>query len=174
MRSCQSKRPSVLPNTVWDGPGTDKVPVPHRVRGRTSGPERKAFTLIEFIVVATILGILAALIVPRFVGRIGGARQSVAKSNLSALELKVIEFQADCGRFPTGQEGLRALVQAPSDVGDKWKGPYVKEKDIIDPWGKEYLYQYPGRYNADFDLATFGADGNEGGEGENADVGNWM
>ena len=174
MRSCQSKRPSVLPNTVWDGPGTDKVPVPHRVRGRTSGPERKAFTLIEFIVIATILGILGALIVPRFVGRIGGARQSVAKSNLSALELKVIEFQADCGRFPTSQEGLRALLQAPSDVGEKWKGPYVKEKDIIDPWGKEYLYQYPGRFNADFDLATFGADASEGGEDENADIGNWM
>ena len=143
---------------------------------RRKGTRRRrgAFTLIEFIVVATILGILAALIVPRFVGRIGVARQSVARSNLNTLEMKVLEFHADCGRFPTNQEGLRALVQPPADVQDKWKGPYVKEKDIIDPWDVEFRYLNPGRFNADFDLFTFGADGQEGGEDENMDVGNWM
>jgi len=145
-------------------------------RGRCRSTKRKrgAFTLIEFIVVATIIGILAALIVPRFVGRIGGARQAVAQQKIAVLEAKVLEFQADCGRLPTGQEGLRALLQPPSDVSEKWKGPYVKEKDILDPWDVEFRYEYPGRYNADFDLFTLGADGQEGGEDENADIGNWI
>lgn len=138
---------------------------------RTHGA--KAFTLIEFIVVATIIGVLAALIVPRFIGRIGGAKQAVAKQKIAVLEAKVLEFQADCGRFPSSAEGLGALVRAPGDVGDKWKRPYVKEKDIIDPWGVEFVYRYPGRRNADFDIYTLGADGVEGGENENEDIGNW-
>jgi len=141
----------------------------HSRRGRSP----KAFTLIEFIVVATIIGVLAALIVPRFIGRIGGAKQAVAKQKIAVLEAKVLEFQADCGRFPTGAEGLGALVRAPGDVGDKWKRPYVKEKDIVDPWGTEFVYRYPGRRNADFDIYTLGADGAEGGEDENEDLGNW-
>jgi general secretion pathway protein G len=142
----------------------------HR-RRRARAP--RAFTLIEFIAVITIIGILAALIVPRFVGRVGGAKVAVAQQKVAVLETKVLEFQTDCGRFPTAQEGLRALLRAPTDVANQWKGPYVKEKDIMDPWGREMLYQYPGRQNADFDLFTYGADGTEGGDGENADVGNW-
>jgi general secretion pathway protein G len=131
---------------------------------------RSAFTLIELVVVVTILGILAALIVPRVVGRVGGARQAVAKQKIAVLEAKVLEFQADCGRLPSNQEGLRALVQPPSDVQEKWKGPYVKEKDIIDPWDEEFIFRYPGRKNADFDIMTLGADKVEGGEDENADL----
>jgi len=141
----------------------------HR-RRRTA---QAAFTLIEFIVVMTIIGILAALIVPRFFGRIAGAKQAVAQQKVRVLETKVLEFQADTGRFPTSQEGLQALIQAPGDVADKWTGPYVKPKDIIDPWGVEIRYRYPGRQNMDFDLFTYGADNAEGGEGENADIGNW-
>lgn len=141
-------------------------------RRRTRG-KRPAFTLIEFIVVVTIIGILAALIVPRFMGRIGGAKQAVAQQNIAVLEAKVLEFQADCERYPTAQEGLRALVQPPADVRERWKGPYVKEKDIIDPWETELIYRFPGRNNIDFDILTYGADGQEGGDGENADIGNW-
>ena len=131
---------------------------------------RAAFTLIELIVAVTILGILASLLVPRFFSKIGGARQAVAKQKIGVLELKVLEFQTDCGRLPASQEGLRALVQAPADVQEKWKGPYVKDKDIIDPWDEEFIYRYPGRKNADFDIMTLGADKQEGGEDENADV----
>lgn len=134
---------------------------------------QRAFTLIEFIVVMVIIGILAALIVPRFIGRIGGARQAVAQQNIGTLEAKVLEFYTDCGRFPTASEGMRALVQAPPDVAEAWKGPYVKDKDIIDPWGVEYIYVFPGQRNSDFDLLTFGADRQEGGEDENKDIGNW-
>jgi general secretion pathway protein G len=134
---------------------------------------RRAFTLIEFIVVVTIIGILAALIVPRFLSRVGGAKQAVAMQKIGVLEAKIVEFQVDCGRYPTPNEGLRALVTPPSDVRDHWKGPYVKEKDILDPWDTEFLYRCPGRHNADFDLFTYGADGREGGEEEDADIGNW-
>ncbi len=132
---------------------------------------RKAFTLIEFIVVMTIIGILAALIVPRFIGRVGGAKQAVAQQKINVLEGKVLEFQADCGRYPSAQEGLQALVRQPADC-EKWR-PYVKEKDIIDPWDVEFIYRYPGQRNSDFDLLTYGADRQEGGEDENADIGNW-
>lgn len=137
------------------------------------GLRRAAFTLIELIVVMTIIGILALAIVPRFMGRVGGAKQAVTQQKVQVLEQKVLEFQADTGRFPTNAEGLRALIQAPADVSDKWQGPYVKDKDILDPWGAEILYRYPGRRNADFDIFSYGADKQEGGEDENADVGNW-
>ena len=137
---------------------------------------RAAFTLIEFIVVATIIGVLAALIVPRVIDRIGASRQAVARQKISVLSVKLHEFRLDCGRFPTNQEGLRALLAAPSDVSDKWKEPYLsREKDILDPWDVEFRYQHPGHYSIDFDIWTFGADGQEGGEDEeDEDIGNWM
>lgn len=133
----------------------------------------RAFTLIELIVVITILGILVTLILPRIIGRVGEAKRTVAESNIHTLELKVQEFYADCERLPTSQEGLGALVQAPADVTDRWKGAYVKAKDILDPWGNEFRYLSPGRHNRDYDIFTYGADGQEGGEDENADIGNW-
>jgi len=145
----------------------------HRARYGRDRRGARAFTLLEFIVVMAIIGILAALIVPRFLGRVAGAKQAVAQQKVAVLEAKVLEFQADCGRFPSAQEGLQALLQPPADVRDDWRGPYAKEKDIIDPWGAELRYRYPGRYNADFDIFTYGIDDQEGGEGENEDIGNW-
>lgn len=142
-------------------------PRPRRAVGRS-----RAFTLIEFLVVVTIIGILAAMVVPRFFGRVEGAKKSVAQQKVAAIEAKILEFQMDCGRYPTAQEGVQALLQQPADC-QKWNGPYVKEKDVLDPWDKPLVYRYPARYNADFDLFAMGADGQEGGEGENADVGNW-
>ena len=138
-------------------------------RRRQSG-----FTLIEMIVVITILGVLATIIVSSSIWRIGEAKQKVALTNIKTLEGKVQEFYADCGRMPNAQEGMQALVRPPADVGSKWKGPYVKEKDILDPWGTEFVYRSPGQHNSDFDLMTYGADHQEGGEGENQDVGNWQ
>jgi len=134
---------------------------------------RRAFTLIEFIVVMTIIGILAAMIIPKLFRQIGGAKQAVAKQKIAVLETSLGVFQGNCGRLPTNQEALQALIRAPQDVADQWKGPYVKEKDLLDPWGNEFKYESPGRHNTDFDLYTLGADGQEGGDGENQDIGNW-
>ncbi|MHC4442379.1 MAG: type II secretion system major pseudopilin GspG [Planctomycetota bacterium] len=145
----------------------------HKFQVQNHKQKHNAFTLIEFLVVVTIIGILATLIVPRFFGKVAGAKQAVAKQKIAVLELKVLEFQTDCGRYPTNEEGLYALLEPPADVQEKWKGPYVKEKDIIDPWDAELIYEYPGRMNADFDIYTLGADGREGGEDENEDLGNW-
>ncbi len=145
-----------------------------RTKHRFRSPRRHgAFTLIEFLVVITIIGILATLIIPKVINRGGEAKVAVARQKVAVLEAKVAEFQVDCGRLPSPQEGLRALVQPPADVGEKWKGPYVGEKDILDPWGRELIFVSPGRHNADFDIVSLGADGQEGGERENADVGNW-
>lgn len=134
---------------------------------------RSAFTLIELVVVITILGVLAAVIIPRLFGRVGESKQAVARQKIAVLEQQVNLFQTDNERYPTPQEGLQALVQAPADVSDNWR-PYVKDKDIIDPWGAEFLYQYPGRQSFDFDIFTYGSDQQEGGEGEAADIGNWQ
>ncbi len=134
--------------------------------------KRGAFTLIELIVVVTIIGILAVLVVPRVFFHVGEARQAVAKQKIAVIDSKVLEFQVDCGRLPTTQEGLRALVQAPSDAGEHWKGPYVKERDILDPWNVEIRYRCPGQHG-DFDICSLGADNQEGGTGDNADIGNW-
>ncbi len=144
--------------------------MPFRKRARR---RRSAFTLVEFIVVMVISGILATLIVPRFFSKVGKANQAVAKSNIKMLENILLHFQAECGRLPTEQEGLGALLQAPADLKGKWDGPYVNPKDIVDPWGVEFMYRCPGQRTRDFDLFSFGADKQEGGEGENADVGNW-
>jgi general secretion pathway protein G len=133
---------------------------------------RRAFTIIEIMVVVTIIGILATLIVARVIGRIGDARRAVAEQKIAVLTQKVVEFYTDCGRYPSAQEGLRALVQAPSDVGKSWR-PYVQQKDILDPWGVEFIYRYPGIQNSDFDILSYAEDGAEGGEGEAEDVGNW-
>ena len=139
---------------------------------RRHGATRAGFTLIEFLVVVTIMGVLAALIVPRFFGRVGQTRQAVAGANIRVLETKIMEFQVDCSRYPTAGEGLQALVRKPADVADTWRGPYVKDKDIVDPWGNEFGYRYPAQRGLDFDLFSYGADGQEGGESEDADVWN--
>jgi general secretion pathway protein G len=130
----------------------------------------RGFTLIELLVVILIIAILAALIVPRIVNRSDQAKVAAAHSDISALRGMLHQFKLDTGRYPTTEEGLQALRVAPSDV-QGWKGPY-SDKDIpMDPWNHEYVYQYPGTEGDDsFLLISYGADGAEGGEGDNADI----
>jgi len=135
----------------------------------------RAFTLIELLVVLVILGLLAALVGPRILGRIGGAKQEVAKSQIAMLEAALDQYRLDMGRYPTTEEGLKALIEPPEDEEAKknWRGPYLKKRKIPkDPWGKEYHYRCPGEHG-DYDLWSYGADGEPGGEGENADVTSW-
>jgi len=133
----------------------------------------RAFTLIEIMVVVVILGILAATIIPQFMGTTHDAKVSKAKSDVSELENAMERFYIHMDRHPTTEEGLKVLVTAPPGDEGKWRGPYVKQlRD--DPWGHAYQYRYPGTHHpTSFDLWSRGADGVDGGEKEGADIGNW-
>ena len=131
---------------------------------------RRAFTLIELMVVILILGILAALILPQITGRAGQAKVGAAKRDLATLSDLISQFRVDCDRYPTTEEGLNALTVQPSDAPG-WHGPYTKKAIPLDQWGHPYVYQYPGPGGQDsFLLESYGADGAEGGEGDNADI----
>lgn len=133
-----------------------------------------AFTLIEIMVVVIILGILAATIIPQFMGTTQDAKISAAKSQVAELESAVERFYVHMDRYPAPDEGLKVLVDPPAnDDNKKWRGPYIKQlRD--DPWGNPYQYAAPGTHHAtSFDIWSRGADGQDGGEGDAADIGNW-
>ena len=138
-------------------------------RGRTKG-----FTLIELMVVIVILGILAGLVLPRFMGRTEEAKRTKAKLQIENLEGALKLYKLDSGAYPSTEQGLDALVQKPTTgvVPRSWReGGYLEKAKVpADPWGRPYVYISPGIKNKDFDLKSLGADGEEGGEGENADV----
>ncbi len=134
-------------------------------RSRGFGPPtwpRCGFTLVELLVVVTILGILVAMVVPRLAGRTQQARLARAEADVKAnLALALDLFELDNGRYPTTEEGLNALRIKPPDAKN-WNGPYLK-RDALDPWGRPYRYRYPGAQNpADYDLFSLGPDGSEG------------
>ena len=131
---------------------------------------RSAFTLIELLLVMVILVVLAAVVVPKFTGRSEQARLTAAKTDISAIDGAIDQFEVDNGRYPTNEEGLSALFTAPQGLTN-WHGPYLKRASIpVDPWGNAYQYKYPGTHNVNgFDLFSTGADGREG----NDDVTNW-
>lgn len=130
--------------------------------------QRNGFTLIEIMLVVIILGVLAAMVVPRLTGRSDEARRSVAKTDIeSNLALALDLYETDTGSYP---QQLADLLKAPSDV-QNWKGPYLK-KLPLDPWGHPYVYKYPGAHNTDsYDLLSMGKDGAEGGTD---DITNWQ
>ena len=133
----------------------------------------QGFTLLEIIVVVAIIAILAAYIAPKVTGRVDDARISKAKSDIRVLESSLELYKLDNFVYPSGDQGLEALVNRPSgDNARNWReGGYIK-KLTKDPWGNEYRYVYPGS-NGEFDIFSLGADAAAGGEGEAADIGNW-
>lgn len=135
---------------------------------------RRGFTLVEILVVVAILLTLASALIVTLASKPSEARVAKAKSDIAKLENVLEVFRVDMMRYPNEEEGLAALTAAPdSEDASRWKGPYIKRLQN-DPWGNPYLYIYPGENNPDsFDLLSYGADGAEGGEGANADIGNW-
>jgi general secretion pathway protein G len=133
----------------------------------------RGFTLIEIMVVLVVIGILAAAIIPQFIGTTKDAKVSAAKGNVAELESALERFYVNMDRHPTTEEGLKVLLEAPAGEETKWRGPYIKMlRD--DPWGHPYQYRYPGIHHpTSFDVWSQGADGADGGEGDNADIGNW-
>ena len=137
----------------------------------------RGFTLIEIMVVITILGILAALIVPRVVGRTDDARIGAAKQDIASIMQVLKLYRLDNGRYPTTEQGLRALIERPGTEPQpaNWKqGGYLERSSVPkDPWGKEYQYLSPG-LRGEIDVFSFGRDGQSGGEGVDADIGSWQ
>ncbi len=132
------------------------------------------FTLIEIMVVVIIIGLLAAVVVPQFLGRVDDARIAKSKQDIQAMETALTMYRLDNFNYPSAEEGLKALVEKPDDPNVKnWRaGGYLKHLNK-DPWGNEYQYQIPAAHGGEYDLFSLGADGQPGGEGVNADIGNW-
>jgi len=134
------------------------------------------FTLIELLVVMIILAILAAVVIPRVIGRTEDARRAKARSDIAAFETALDAYKLDNGSYPTTEQGLQALVEPPNTdpVPKNWSGPYLKKGIPKDPWGNDYVYVSPGEHSTDFDIVSYGKDGQPGGEGEDADVVSWV
>lgn len=134
--------------------------------------KQQGFTLIEIMVVVVILGILGALVAPSILGRPDEARVTVAKNDIRSISNALDMYKLDNFRYPTNEEGLKALVEKPASAKN-WNPDGYLPQMPEDPWGNAYIYQRPGQKSRHFDLYSLGADGEEGGEGTNADIGNW-
>lgn len=141
------------------------------VSGGLKRLDARGFTLIELLIVLVILSLLAALVGPALVERLKPAKRTVAQSQIEEFMAALDNFYVDVGRYPTTEEGLDALRNKPTSA-HKWNGPYLKKEIPLDPWGNPYVYHSPGK-NGGFDIVSYGADGKEGGEGDNADVTSW-
>jgi len=139
-----------------------------RKRSREAG-----FTLVELLVVMVILVLLASLVAPRVIGYLGSSRTKTTRIQIESLATALELYKLDVGRYPSQSEGLDALVRRPANVAN-WNGPYLKKDQVpLDAWGRPYLYRHPGE-RGEFDIYSLGADGREGGEGENQDVASWQ
>lgn len=133
--------------------------------------KNRGFTLVEILVVIIIIGLLAALVGPRLFGKVGVAKQKAAKAQIELFGTALDAFRLDMGRYPTTEEGLKALREKPSGV-EKWDGPYIPKEIPLDPWGRQYVYRSPGEHG-EYDLISYGRDGVEGGQGEDEDIVSW-
>ena len=132
--------------------------------------DEKGFSLIELLIVMVILGLLASLVGPKMFGKLGMAKQKTAKTQIEMLMAGLDAYRLDVGRYPSSQEGLEALVT--NTGSDKWKGRYLSKALPKDPWDNPYVYMNPGEHG-EVDISSYGADGQAGGEGEDADIGSW-
>jgi general secretion pathway protein G len=151
-----------------------KFQTPRNERGVLAAASRgksRAFTLIELLLVLVILGVLAAIVVPKFSGRTEQAKITAAQAQISTFATALDAFEIDNGYYPKGREGLLDLVEQPRDA-QSWRGPYLRGDIPLDPWDNPYIFESPGRYNpSSYDLMSMGPDGREGG---GDDITNWQ
>lgn len=139
-------------------------------------PSRRGFTLIEILVVITVIAILASLVTPMVFRNVGDAKSSAARAQVEILGLALDAYRLDNDYYPSTMQGLRALRQPPAGEPPvrNWRGPYLKKEVPLDPYGRPYVYRSPGEVNPDsYDLLSLGRDGRSGGVGEDADITSW-
>jgi general secretion pathway protein G len=144
------------------------------VKYRWPLPRRRSvqgFTLLELLVVMVIIGLLAGYVAPKYFSQVGKSEVKVAQAQIDALEKALDQYRLDTGHYPTTELGLTALMTRPANE-PKWQGPYLKKAAPPDPWGRPYIYKYPGE-RGEYDLHSLGKDGQPGGAGEAADITNW-
>lgn len=129
------------------------------------------FTLLELLVVMVIIGLLAAYVGPKYFSQVGKSEIKMAQAQIDALEKALHQYRLDMGSYPSTEQGLAALMTPPGNE-PRWQGPYLSKAPPPDPWGRPYVYKYPGEHT-EFDLFSLGRDGQPGGEGEAADITNW-
>lgn len=154
--------------TVGSHAAASLLRMPARPRFRPAPP---GFTLLELLVVMVIIGLLAGYVGPRLFAQIGKSEVKVARAQIDGLHKALDQYRLDTGRYPNTDQGLAALRARPGDE-PKWAGPYLTKAVPKDPWGNDYVYRQPGEHG-EFDLSTLGRDGRPGGDGEDADLGNW-
>jgi len=149
-----------------------RAPIAERRRPRTRRRGERGFTLVEILVVITIIGLIMGLVGPRVLNYLTESKAKAAKIQIESFASALDLFFLDSGRYPSGSEGLTALVQRPGSISG-WSGPYLKGGLVpADPWGNPYIYRSPGQRGA-YDLVSFGADGQEGGTGTASDITSW-
>ena len=142
------------------------------LRGSRAAPRRgSGFTLLELLVVLVIIGLLAGYVAPRYFSQVGRSEVKVAQAQIVSFEKALDTYRLDVGRYPTTEQGLNALLVRPQN-DQKWNGPYLSKAVPLDPWGKAYNYKSPGEHG-EFDLWSFGKDGQPGGKDEAADITSW-
>ena len=135
-------------------------------------PRPHGFTLLELLVVMVIIGLLVGYVGPRYFSQIGKSEAKAARAQIDGLEKALDQYRLDTGHYPSSEQGLAALNERPSNEAN-WAGPYLKRALPLDPWGRAYIYKLPGERGGDFDLLSLGKDGQPGGQGDAADIGNW-
>ncbi len=131
----------------------------------------KGFTLLELLVVMVILGLLAGYVAPKYFGQVGKSEVKVARAQIDAFDKALDQYRLDIGHYPSTAQGMSALSSKPANEA-KWDGPYLKKAVPPDPWGNAYQYRQPGEHG-EYDLFSYGKDGQLGGSGEAADITNW-
>lgn len=133
---------------------------------------RGGFTLLELLIVIAIIGLLASIVAPKLIGRVGKSKTVMAKAQIESFSTALETYRLDTGEYPSQEQGLKALLEKPDKV-QNWRGTYLKKRIIPnDPWGEPYIYKYPSK-RGDYEILSYGADKREGGKEEDADVVSW-